>query len=148
MTRNISMPKVALILGWGGVIPFVGTALAWLFGDPILRFHALNIGTIYGGVIIAFLGAVHWGLATQHQDDQHPARGFQFFWSVLPALAVVPVLTVAPMIRPPFLLAGLIICWGVDMYAASKGTLPTGYLKLRHGLTAVATICMLILMRY
>ena len=61
------MPKPALLLGWGGVIPFLAAALGWLYGDPVIRINALNLGTIYGGVIITFLGAVHWGLATERK---------------------------------------------------------------------------------
>ena len=62
------MPKTALLLGWGGVIPFLAAALGWLYGDPVIRINALNLGTIYGGVIITFLGAVHWGLATERNE--------------------------------------------------------------------------------
>ena len=137
------MPKTALLLGWGGVIPFLAAALGWLFGDPVIRINALNLGTIYGGVIIAFLGAVHWGLATERNEGT-----LHYIWSVLPALAVVPVLTISPILRPGFILAGLLICWGVDFYAASKGRLPGWYMTLRHGLTATAVVCMLILMRF
>lgn len=146
MTENQTTPRMALILGWGGIIPFVAAALGWLFGDPVQRFQALNLGTIYGGVIITFLGAVHWGLAIC--QDQKTQQSWHFFWSVLPALAVVPALFVAPMIRPLFILLGLLICWGVDVYIGKKGLLPGWYVRMRHGLTAVAAISMLILMRY
>ena len=61
----------ALILGWGGVIPFVATALAFHYGPAYIAITALETGTIYGAVIITFIGAVHWGVALQ-RDQGHP----------------------------------------------------------------------------
>lgn len=142
------MPRVALWLGWGGVIPFAAAAAGWLFGDPVMRINALNLGTIYGGVIITFLGAVHWGIAATKPENENSFRLFQFIWSVLPSLAVVPVLVISPIFRPGCILAGLLICWGVDVYLGKKGVLPQWYLTLRHGLTGAAAICMLVLMRF
>lgn len=140
-------PRIALLLGWGGVIPFAAAALAWLFGDPVMRIHALNLGTIYGGVIIAFLGAVHWGIAIERGSATAPPPFWPFIWSVLPSLAVVPVLAISPLLRPGFILAGLVICWGVDFYLTSKGRLPRWYMNLRHGLTGAAAITMLVMLR-
>jgi len=129
----------ALILGWGGVIPFVATALAFHYGPAYIAITALEAGTIYGAVIITFIGAVHWGVALQ-RDQGHP---FFYFWSVIPSLLMVCVLMLAPVFRPALLVVGLILVWGVDMLATRAGVLPRWYMKLRHGLTAVAGISLL-----
>jgi len=129
----------ALILGWGGVIPFVAAALAFHFGPVHLAITALEAGTIYGAVIITFIGAVHWGVALQ-RDHGHP---FFHFWSVIPSLLMVGVLMLAPVFRPALLVLGLILVWGIDIMAMRVGVLPCWYMKLRHGLTAVAVISLL-----
>jgi len=133
-------PIIAVILGWGGVIPFVAAALAFHFGPPLAAIYALHAGTIYGAVIITFIGAVHWGLALTRGDGQ-----IWYVWSVIPSLLMAVVLFVAPAFRPPLLLAGLALVWGVDFLATRKAVLPLWYMRLRHGLTAVAGASLLAL---
>ena len=132
-------PLTALILGWGGVIPFIGAAMAKIFGGPITGIYALSLGTLYAGVIITFIGAIHWGAAVQNP------KPWRLIWSILPALAVVPVLFIAPALRIPFLIAGLMLCWAVDFRVTKEGVWPEWYMKLRHGLTGTAVISLIIL---
>ena len=130
-------PGIALILGWGGVIPFVGSALLFAFGDPMTRIYALSFGTLYGGLIVCFIGAVHWGRAL---IDHQP---WLMIWSVIPALMMAPVLWLAPPFRAPLLIIALLILWAVDLKATRNGFLPRWYMRLRHGLTAVASLSLL-----
>jgi hypothetical protein len=88
-------PMMASLLGWGGVIPFAAAALAWLYGEPIHRIYALQLGTIYAGTIIVFLGAVHWGLAISNEGK----RNAWLVWSILPSLAVTLVLFLPAPVR-------------------------------------------------
>ena len=132
-------PRIALVLGWGGVIPFVGSALIFAVGEPMAKIYALSLGTIYGGLIVCFIGAVHWGRALR---EHHP---WLMIWSVIPALMMVPVLWIAPPFRPPLLIMALIILWAVDLMATRKGLLPQWYMLLRHGLTTVASLSLLTL---
>ncbi|NDA08732.1 MAG: DUF3429 domain-containing protein [Alphaproteobacteria bacterium] len=124
----------ALLLGWGGVIPFVATALAFHYGPPYLAIAALQAGTIYGAVIITFIGAVHWGFAMRHPQG----HSFYYIWSVIPSLLMAGGLMLAPIFRPALLIMGLALVWGVDMMITRAGMLPRWYMKLRHGLTLVA----------
>ena len=48
-------------------------------------------------------------------------------------------MTLPPIARLPFFIVGLIIVWGADMMSYKRGHLPKWYMKLRHGLTVVAT---------
>ena len=136
-------PGIALLLGWGGVLPFVAAAVAKLWGGPVIALYALAWGSAYAGVIITFIGAVHWGIALKHPDDKK--RMIHFIWSVLPALAVWPVMTLPPLVRLPFLVVGLGIVWIADMVAYKRGHMPVWYIKLRHGLTSVAISSLVIL---
>ena len=137
-------PKIALALGWGGVLPFIGAAAVKIWGSPVMAIYALSMGTIYAGVIICFIGALHWG-AVVHNPAPRTQQTWRYIWSVLPALAVVPVLILSPQLRIPFLIIGLLICWGVDFYAYRKGLWPKWFMQLRHGLTSVAVLSLIVL---
>ena len=133
-------PKTALLLGWGGGIPFVGAAFAKIFGGPIVGLYALTWGTVYAGTMITFIGAVHWGIAIQHPDDK---KRMPLIWSVLPALTVWPIMTFPPFFRLPFLIVGFFVVWIADMISYRRGHLPSWYMKLRHGHTLVAITSLL-----
>ena len=64
--------------------PFVAAAAAKVFGDAIIDLYALAWGSAYAGVIITFIGAVHWGIAVMHPEDKK--RMIPMIWSILPAL--------------------------------------------------------------
>ena len=77
--------ELAHRLGYAGLIPFVlGCALIWLIGDRDLDQHAFVSLALsaYAGLVIAFLGGIHWGLAF--------ARGLPsrqpLYWGVSAAL--------------------------------------------------------------
>lgn len=137
-------PKIALALGWGGVLPFIGAAAVKAWGSPVMAILALSVGTIYAGVIICFIGALHWGAVVYNREPQNH-HAWRYIWSVVPALAVVPILILAPQWRIPFLIIGLLICWGVDFYAYRKGLWPKWFMQLRHGLTSVAVLSLIII---
>ncbi len=135
---------MAMFLGWGGVLPFIGAAAAKLWGGPVMGIYALSLGTIYAGIIIAFIGALHWG-AVVRDDAPKSQQTWRLIWSVLPALAVVPVLMLSPFLRLPFLIIGLLICWAVDFYAYRNAIWPKWFMQLRHGLTSVAVLSLITL---
>lgn len=127
-------PNIAFILGWGGVIPFVASATLVLFADPFTGILAANMGSIYGGFIIAFLGAVHWGAITDSKQN------WRYIWSVLPALAMTAITLLPPIIKLPLMMVSLAVCWAVDLYTTQRGGFPKWYMSMRHGLTGVAMI--------
>ncbi|WP_457427125.1 DUF3429 domain-containing protein [Roseateles sp. P5_E7] len=58
--------ELAHRLGYAGLIPFVlGGLLIWLIGDRDLDQHAfVSLAmSAYAGLVIAFLGGIHWGLS-------------------------------------------------------------------------------------
>jgi len=53
-------------LGYAGLVPFVlGSALIWLIGGRDLDQHAFVSLALsaWAGLVIAFLGGIHWGLS-------------------------------------------------------------------------------------
>lgn len=91
------------------------------------------------------LSARFIGGAVVRDDAPKSQQTWRLIWSVLPALAVVPVLMLSPFLRLPFLIIGLLICWAVDFYAYRNAIWPKWFMQLRHGLTSVAVLSLITL---
>lgn len=135
-----AVPKIAVILGALGLIPFlVGTFFEFSggpgWGGPALRYYAATI--------LAFMGGIHWGLAIA---IAHPAEGqlrLQLVASVIPSLVawlalLMPVTQGLTVMAIAFLLLFL-----GDIIAVKRGWAPAWYPRLRMPLTAVVTLCLL-----
>ncbi len=129
------LPLPARVFGLGGLIPFLGLALAcWV--RPGLGFAL----AAYGATILAFLGAVHWGFALS--DGRAP--WWRFGLGVMPALVgwVAMLLPVATALV--VLAAGIAATAGVERVAAARGLVPAPYLALRLVLSGGAVAGLLI----
>jgi hypothetical protein len=138
-TPGQSEPSVlASRLGYAGLLPLVGgTLLAWLLARPdTLEEHAFVMQGLsaYAATVIAFLGALHWGLAMR-QPEPGPIR-----WGVVPAL-----LAWVGLLMPAY--AGLVVhgfvllaCYGVDRQQYARLGV-AGWLTLRFRCTVLASMC-------
>jgi hypothetical protein len=131
------------LLGHGGLLPFAGLALmAWVAPAAEARL-AVSAQVGYGAVILAFVGALHWGRALAGASDAGAARALA--WSVVPSLWGWVATLLAP--RPGLLVlaVGLVLAWWVDrrLYAADRGrSWHPGFMRLRATLTTVATLAL------
>jgi hypothetical protein len=146
------------LLGYGGLLPFAGLALlAWLAPPAVARL-AITAQVGYGAVILAFVGALHWGRALAadepgapvHSDAGRGSRaaggGGALLWSVMPSLWAWAASLLAPRVALLALAAGLVLAWAVDqrLYAEDRDRRwHAGFLRLRALLTAVATLALL-----
>jgi hypothetical protein len=129
----------AEVVSYAGVVPFVlcllGVALLPNYG---LRELAQRIAISYGAVVLAFVGAVHWGLALAGHMAWRPLR---IAGSALPAL----VGAAAPLIGGQRGLALLVVGFGVFWLYEHRSVgaeLPAAYLSLRRNLSLV--VCTLL----
>lgn len=61
MSNNIQSPsRTALLLGFGGLIPFVGLSSLYILTSGTHQQTLLFSLLAYGATIISFLGAIHW----------------------------------------------------------------------------------------
>lgn len=129
---------VALRLGYAGLVPFVGGAvLAWLVrGYPEQHAFVVDALAKYAALVVAFLGAIHWGLGLR-QAVPSPAP---FAWAV-----VAVVLAWIGVLMPPY--AGLVVlgvllavCYAVDRRAYRAHGL-AAWLTLRFRASVVASLC-------
>ena len=132
-------PRVVAWLGYGGLLPFVGTALACFF-DPHHGAMWLHVLMTYGAVILSFVGALHWGFAMAHPAATEPVADKLFLWSVVPSLLGWVALLVEPAVGATLLIAGFLAHYGQDLRLNRILPLPSWYLPLRLQLTTVACL--------
>ena len=139
MTDNQdTAPPLAMLMGFGGLIPFFLCAGAAHSGVAPWPGIALVICGVYGAAILSFIGAVHWGLAMRGDRSQ-----LWFAWSVAPALyAWQPVVFLDTRFALVALVPGFLISWSVDRHATAAGLLPAWYMRLRHMLTLGASLAL------
>jgi len=129
--------RSAQLAGLAGLIPFlVALGVAW-FHPPWAGF-ALQVQTLYGAVILSFLGGIYWGLALTRA-----AAGW--FWiSVLPSLWGWGALLLPHAIMPFVLAAGFVLTFAIDRAAARAGWIEPWFLHLRLvlGGTAIASLAL------
>ena len=148
MTR---LPLTAIALGLGGLIPFLACTVAILFYPSHVPVPRLALALIdYAAVILAFLGAVHWGLALAGDPlgvpAQPRAQRLRLGLGVLPALVGWASLLIAVEARllPALLLLllGFVLTTVVELRAGRSGLMPPGYGALRTLLSAVVALCL------
>ena len=137
MKKDTPSPSLwAMRLGYGGLIPFVGLAVAlWL--APPAGWSLAGVALLgYGATISSFLGAIHWGLVMREGPAQ-PVPSL--LWGVVPSLLgwVALLLGHAPGL---LLIAALIwACFAVDRVLYPRYQLHA-WLPMRLRLTLVASI--------
>jgi Protein of unknown function (DUF3429) len=135
-------PLPALLLGAGGLVPFVGIALlnALSFASPDSLLQAL---ATYSAVILGFVGALHWGYAV-HANSHGRLALMQYGWGVLPALIGWLALQSPLLIALRVHAFAFVVCFAIDYALASVEVVPRWFLRLRAALSAIAAAALLV----
>ncbi len=135
LAKNSTPSLWAQSLGYGGLIPFVGLALAIGLG-PLHQAKAASALLGYGATIASFLGAIYWGLAMR---DPHGQSKSLLAWGVIPSI-LAWVALMLPATQGLLLLAVLLwACLAVDRVVYTRSGL-RAWLPMRLVLTAVASL--------
>ena len=132
------IPRTALYLALGGLVPFLVCAGVALSGNQVvLRGAEDEIMLRYGIIILAFMSGVLWGFATNASGKMATVA---YGLSVLPALwafftAVGPTPQALGALIPGFY--GLLV---LDYYFWRAGLAPPWWLRLRLPLTAAVMV--------
>ena len=132
------IPRSALYLALGGLVPFLVCAGVALSGNQVvLRGAEDEIMLRYGIIILAFMSGVLWGFATNASGKM---AAVAYGLSVLPALwafftAVGPTPQALGALIPGFY--GLLV---LDYYFWRAGLAPPWWLRLRLPLTAAVMV--------
>ena len=136
-----SAPRVAAWLGYGGLIPFVGSLALCYFGDPGAQRLGIHAMATYAAVILSFIGGIHWGIATQVRGRQTVAW---YVASIMPSL----IGWAALLLTPPATLGILLLCFtGWYVYERSMPigqTFPAWFVRLRLHLTSGAVAALVL----
>src|SRR5688572_1868234 len=138
------IPRPALWLGTGGLVPFVLLASAFFALPAHMRPQLLYWLTAYAAVILSFVGAVHWGIAMVHAQMQDSDRVVFMAWSVVPALAAWAALLLPADTGLLLMAATFAVHFAADRQLAQRFALPSWYLRLRASLTTVVVLCLLL----
>ncbi|MBX3661256.1 MAG: DUF3429 domain-containing protein [Burkholderiales bacterium] len=134
-----AMPLPALLLGAGGLIPFVGLALLAAAGPVASHVYWLTALSYYGAVILAFVGALHWAYAVKRGAEGRSAW-IQYGASVLPALLAWLSLLFPVWTALRLQALALLACHAFDRLMQHDDPVPPWFLRLRAVLSAVAAL--------
>jgi hypothetical protein len=139
---GLGIPAPYALPGAAGLLPFVaGAAGAWLVPSPDLGIVSYWLAG-YAAVILAFVGALHWGVAMM---DAAAPRGDQWLaslWSVTPALVGWAALQLPASIGLAVMAATFALQYAMDRRLARRHVVPPWFLPLRLRLTVVAVACL------
>ena len=138
-------PQLAVLLGYAGLVPFVGGALGIWVIPMGWRPFVLAALLDFAAVILAFMGAIHWGLAMRAEETDEKAK-LQLGLSVIPPLLGWAALAGGlPMgLSLPIFLFAFIGLYLADMHAVHVGLAPQWYPALRTPLTLVVCLSLLV----
>lgn len=129
------------VLGYGGLLPFVGLTLLIVFFAEYRGFASIMLVS-YGAVILSFVGALHWGFAMTLEGLLAKQRRERLVWSVIPAL----IGWVGTLLPVP--LGCLVLTFGFIGHLWQDHQLaqavPGWFMPMRVHLTAVASLCLLL----
>jgi hypothetical protein len=138
------IPRSALWLGTSGLVPLVVLTSA-LYALPDAHAPALLFWlSAYAAVMLAFVGAIHWGAAMVHPGMGDTDRGVFMAWSVVPALVGWVSLLLPETTGLLLMAATFAVHYAADHQFAQRFALPSWYLRLRASLTAVAALCLVL----
>jgi hypothetical protein len=140
------MPLPALILGFGGLIPFIwGTACLYnpelnafsveMFGP---RMSSPFIQLSYGTIIICFISGILWGFSATVEDAK--LRTYGLILSSIPTIWVFFMVGGGPVQSAINLIVGFIAVLALDFYYNYLGLNPKWWIRLRVILTVFVVI--------
>ncbi|MEO1688206.1 MAG: DUF3429 domain-containing protein [Pseudomonadota bacterium] len=137
------VPRPALWLGLGGLIPFAALAAAAHLAPSPWDFRALAFQAGYGASILSFMGGCRWGFAAAEVDEEG-ASWWRMGVAVAPALLAWVSLMASPAAGALVCALGLLALFAADVSLTRAGGAPTWWPALRLPLTVGAVLGLLV----
>lgn len=119
-----------------GTVPMVAmAALMWLVHAELHGFVAVALAS-YAGVVVAFLGGIHWGIGLRTGID---APKLHFVWGAIAAFLGWFGVLMHPAAGMPFFAVMFVICYVVDDRTWERAGL-SEWLTLRFHCTVIAVV--------
>lgn len=133
------LPAVARLAGHAGWLPFLGALLTLLLSaNTGLHALAVQLAVGWAALILAFVGAVHWGFAL---TGRWPWSWAMIAGSILPSAWALIALALGGERGLALLVAGFGLFWLYE-HRWLGAALPPAYLRLRRELTLM--VCTLL----
>jgi hypothetical protein len=144
------LPTIVRILGYAGLIPFVGLAFMVQLADSPNDLIALESLVAYGAVIVSFLGALHWGACFKTLGESAQNRWLDhsvWIWGIMPALIAWLAIHVFIPLALLLLAATLLVQRAIDQRTYQRYfaniQMANAFLRMRTHLTVVASVCLI-----
>jgi len=137
--------KLIILLSILGLLPFSFGLIDLLLNKDNL-FFIINLPKYYGSIILAFLGAVYWGIIL---NDSHKnlisekIKTYIICWSIIPSMSSGLILIFSHNITIIILAFCFMIVQIVDEYIINFFKFPIWYLYLRRSLTIIVMIILI-----
>ncbi len=139
----MNVPTLARVLGYAGLLPFFVLAAGALDSD-VHKPEMLRALTLYGAVITAFMGALHWAYALVAPWRDGSRAPTALVWSVVPALAAWAAVVLWPFVAAYLIAVALIAQWLADRRIKDEPWFTPWFWQLRGHLTAGAVFALVV----
>ncbi len=148
MSASASIPRIPLLLGLGGLVPFIALSLALAFGIIIPTFEdgdSMRVALVgYGVAILSFQGGVRWGLAIKQSEDGGSKADRDFIISVIPPLIGWFAWFQSSPADLWWLAAAHVLLGLLDYGLACRIVVPEWYGRMRLALAGIAAACLML----
>lgn len=140
---NDSAPLAAVVLGWAGVVPFVVGAIGPMaITDVGVAAFIAFATSVYGALVLSFLGGIRWGMAMGPLYGSERTQGFVI--SILPPVAAWVSLILSGFEGQALLIVAFLLQAWLDVRAVGEGRAPVWFAPLRIRLTAAAVVALIV----
>ncbi len=136
-------PRLAVGLAMAALVPFVTGALGLWVTPEAWRMWVMDELLAFAAVILAFMGAIHWGLAMRADETSNNAP-VQLGLSVIPPLLGWFALSLPIDFAIPVFFFAFGTLYFADIWAVKHGLAPTWYPQLRRPISLVVIASMII----
>jgi len=145
--KEVRIPPPVLWFGAFSAAPIVVSALGVMVLPPIPATVALFSQVALGAPLLAFSGAIHWGLAATHYRrpgfppvDTKALTAWQYSLGSLSVVLGWGALLLPPMWALPWLGAGFSIMSLSDILAWTRGAAPPWFLQFRQPYSTILVV--------
>ncbi len=133
--------RIAWIFAIAGLVPFLGGAIALLWGDSHIRVPAIAGMVTFAAIVLSHLAGVESGLSLREEFGSEKTRAIALGLSTVPSLAAWGVLWLpGPQSQLGCSIALFVGVWVADLWLAHQGLLPPWFVDIRTAATAVVCV--------
>lgn len=129
-------PSLAVGIALAALVPFVTGALGLWVTPEAWREWVMQELLAFAAVILAFMGAIHWGLAMRADEGSERAP-MQLGLSVIPPLLGWLALSLPINLAIPVFFFAFGTLYFADIWAVKQGLAPAWYTRLRRPISLV-----------